>query len=585
MYESAPAFSNGEQEHGDDVEGMNELLADLGDLQLPEETSQRPPSEGVQPLPDSALGNQQSKECVDELDGLEPADGPDAVSLPYDDPDFQRELVAAILRHEPLLAVASEWLKPKSFTNRGHQTLVRIGFDYYRQHRAVPTNTVLQAELKRQLANDKGLAYYMGELAATVGAYGPDNVPLDYYTDKVLRFAEADAIRQTVMKSLSDCQSGRVHPEELGDALANNLRSIRSKCGRSTDVLRSWDEFEQSAKAHQPQWVVPNWLQLGKFHVMTGLPFGGKSSVVADMVAANCNGSTWAGMKLTPVPVIMCDLENGDFILHKRIIRALSATGGEGRARDLLWPVDPGRISGPVGAQELEAFVDSYRRRTGSNQPGLIIGDTLRSLRAEDSDFDENNNSKLSKVLKPYRQFAHQSGWAFLLLHHNNKGDGYSGGTAIPSNADIMWSWHGNKETFVGRLQMIGSTDDHQLPLEFKFDLEQKRNLFVGTTAEVREKKAKEKKNEDLGRWLMLLQNSDGMTASDLDKAGLEAGLLTEASDSEARERLVRRKMADCVKAGYADPTSGGKKGQPARWSLTEEGSLLAAKAMVLTTG
>lgn len=563
------------------IEDCGDLLENLGDLTLTSSGHHSSEAEMSEPATIAEPTDE-----VDELAGLEPADQPtDALS--YDDPDFQRELAAAILRHESLLAVATEWLKPKAFSNLGHQTLMAIGYDYYRQHRHVPTNTVLQAELRKRLGSHKSLAYFLSELAATVGAYGPEPLPVDYYMDKVIRFAESNAVRQVITKALSDCQGGRVQPEQLGDTLADNLRSIRSKCGRSADVLRSWDELEASAEAHQPQWIVPNWLQLGKFHVMSGLPFGGKSSVVADVVAAACNGSTWAGMNVTGVPIILCDLENGDFILHKRITRALAATGGEGRARELLWPINPGKVSGPVGAEQLEAFIDSYRRKTGSKEPGLIIGDTLRSLRAEDADFDENNNSKLSKVLKPYRQFAHQSGWAFLLLHHNNKGDGYSGGTAIPSNADIMWSWHSDKHTFEGRLEMIGSTDDHQLPLLFRFDLDEKRNLFVGNSVEVREKKAKEKKDEDLGRWLTLLSTSgvDGMSTADLDKAGLEAGLLTSASDTEARERLIRRKMGDSVRAGYVDPKGGGKKNDPTLWSLTEEGSLLAVKSLVLTKG
>ncbi len=254
--------------------------------------------------------------------------------------------------------------------------------------------------------------------------------------------------------------------------------------------------------------LTPQWnfsrddLELGKLHVFSGAPFSGKSSILADIIGAIIHGGTWAGMEVKKVPILLADHENGDRIIVKRVDRALASYGGDGDVEELLHVVDTEHREEPFSTTFATDLLSEFYHcdENGTKVPddaprGILIIDTMRSAFAGDPLYEENSNDAMSALLKPWRTWSHKSGWAVVVLHHAGKGGGYSGATAIMSNADIAWTWESSKEQLTGKFSMAGSTDDHQLPLKFNFDLPTQRNVFSGVATAQTEKK---EKNEEV---------------------------------------------------------------------------------------
>lgn len=286
-----------------------------------------------------------------------------------------------------------------------------------------------------------------------------------------------------------------IHPLKAeADAMAKRVMDEHNLMVQASrpKFLRRYSEMREYARTHPPRWVVPYWLELGKLHVFTGAPFSGKSTVVADIVAASMNNAQWCGMRLPTVPVILFDNENGERIVVKRIDRALEAYGGDGVVEEEFFPVDAGKRNKPVDPDFILELIDEYWASKGYQPPypddaprGIVVIDTLRSAFAGDPNYEENSNDKMSALLHPMRKLAHRTGWAILMLHHENRGGQYAGAAAIMSNADLAWSWKSTKETMEGTLSMLGSTDEQKKPMDFDFDMSLQRNVWRDPAAKM----------------------------------------------------------------------------------------------------
>jgi hypothetical protein len=475
-------------------------------------------------------------ECINlediesELDKMRP-DQPDLTVRFGDDSDeVQRHLCGVIVARLDVAKEARRIVPASAFSNNAHKTIAQTIYDRLDASGTLAGERELCLAMKEKYGESKSLPYYVAEVGACLNYAALAGGELPYWRDLLLRMAKDDALAYFLKASRDKREA---HGENVAKYV-KRLSEIDAVAGGAKPLFRRWSQLREIALANETTWLIDGWLRLGALHLMTGDPFAGKSCVVADMIAALMHGVPWAGIQTTQCPVLLCDLENGDAIIFKRLQRALNLLGGDGDAEALLLQLDAAAVGGAVGKEQLERFVNEAGRVFGDESAkGIIVIDTLRSSQAADPDFNENDNSILSAKLKPMRAFAAASGWGVLVLHHNNRMGTYAGGNALPSNADIMLAWQSNKATGQGRLEMLGTTDDHQSPLVFMFDRDLKVNVFCGNSAEVR--------RAETIRWLTLIPESqeEGMTRREIAAKAIEAKLITRIDD-ETTEAVLR---------------------------------------------
>ncbi len=66
--------------------------------------------------------------------------------------------------------------------------------------------------------------------------------------------------------------------------------------------LNKWDEVCRVADSQTEDWLVPGWAEFGTLLLLTGLPFSGKSMLVAEMIAAMALDKPFLGKGTYPLP-------------------------------------------------------------------------------------------------------------------------------------------------------------------------------------------------------------------------------------------------------------------------------------------
>ena len=319
---------------------------------------------------------------------------------------------------------ASKVICPANFTNLTHKKVVDIVFEHVERYGPLPDKTAVFERVSKEMAKSKGLSAYLG-MIHSVYDYAEFFDNTGFLKDQLTEFSRRKALAQAVC----DVHDGKKTAIEARDALTQRFEAIDTAVATSgKQLLQKWSEVREEAKHCKPVWIIPGWVRLGALHLFTGDPFSGKSCIVADIIGAIAHEHEWATIQTRQCPIVLVDLENDPAILTERVDRALVEFGGDGAIEDVVSRFNPDAMPCPIGREHFEAIVSQFPPES----KGLIVVDTLRSCRADDPEFKENDNSVLSQTLKPWRDFCRKSGWGLVVLHHNKKTGGYSGGTACP---------------------------------------------------------------------------------------------------------------------------------------------------------
>jgi hypothetical protein len=121
---------------------------------------------------------------------------------------------------------------------------------------------------------------------------------------------------------------------------------------------------------------------------------------------------------------------------------------------------------------------------------------------------------------------------------------------------------------------MDGGRDDHQYPLQFRYDMDTQRNVFLGKSTERLAVETKEKHDRTLAPWLSLLP-SDPDKAVDkehLRTEAVKAKLLDPLIQVKAQIKTVERRMQEGINSQYVGFVGGGGRCDPYRFHLTQTG-------------
>lgn len=404
---------------------------------------------------------------------------------------------------------------------------------------------------------------------------GIDDSLIDSLIPQVDKETVSPFVGSPVDHGATNGKSNLQKSERTAADIASDVLGVKLK-QKSPDLIQfeSWDDTCAIAAEQREDWLIPHWAEFGCLHILTGLPFSGKSYLITELVGCICTGRDFYTMPVQQVPFIILDLENKERILVKRIKASLA--NDPGRINELYRRVNPKNMPRPLTREFMKECITQLKAGMNGTK-GVLIVDTLRSAFAG-SGMKEDKNDDMAALLYPLQALAQETGWAIILLHHNTKGQNhYSGAGVIAGAADYLWNWTSDKKKLTACLEMDGGRDDHQFPLEFRFDMATQRNVYLGKSNDIKRDDAKKQLDRLLTPWLTLLPDDpeDGITIAEIQKRAFDAGMFKEDVKEDSQEKETRRVMDEALNLKYVQKKGAGKRGSPAKWFTTEAGRVV----------
>ena len=120
------------------------------------------------------------------------------------DEEFQRHIIALLVSDRQFLLQSIDLVKPTYFTNKAHQRMCSISYDFFKKYKMMPKKELLVQEMKDSLKNDKSLAYYLGEVNVVFDYFQPGLDSREYLQDKITYFAKIQILKSAFHNSLSE---------------------------------------------------------------------------------------------------------------------------------------------------------------------------------------------------------------------------------------------------------------------------------------------------------------------------------------------------------------------------------------------
>jgi Bifunctional DNA primase/polymerase, N-terminal/AAA domain len=255
--------------------------------------------------------------------------------------------------------------------------------------------------------------------------------------------------------------------------------------------------------------IADGWVQSGHLEVLTAREKRGKSTLVDDLITAVISGQKWLdAVDTIQVPVLLCDYENPeDYIWHHlgNMLQDRQADIDEcDRYFGIVDPNHVRRTASPMSVDYAMKRIKVMQQKTGSSH-GLFIIDT--ALPAWMELFDDpswtNSNTCVRKALEIGQSIARKSGWAVIVVYHDNKaGTGPAGTyewTAVP---DAFIRLERPLESAIGEISIFGRLLFRPKPIQFKFD---GRRLLAVQSGEMERERNEYSEGEELNAYMRVL--------------------------------------------------------------------------------
>ena len=237
--------------------------------------------------------------------------------------------------------------------------------------------------------------------------------------------------------------------------------------GRTKTRFLKWSDLKKIAASQTGQWIVKDVVEPGTLTVFSGLPYSGKTTILAHLMACVACGRDFLGYETkTACPLLFLNCDRlRERVVVTRIERAFQ-TDNDHAAFERLFSAVPCEdipvTLTPVYITQMLADLEETMNAVGT--PGIVFIDPLRAAFLQEVESGgENDGATMTRVLSPLKKLARASNWAIIMPHHNNKGrDAYAGSAAIPGNTDSVWNVSRDEGSTTSRLTI--QTRDGLLP-------------------------------------------------------------------------------------------------------------------------
>jgi len=179
-------------------------------------------------------------------------------------------------------------------------------------------------------------------------------------------------------------------------------------------------------------YVVDEILPSGSACLLSGREKSGKGLLSLDFCVSIALGESFLDRAVQEGTAIYCAAEENIRDVRARVAQRV---GDRRDAPFYILPLDGStgdrlQLEDPVGMQRLFGMVQDL-------QPRVVVLDTMRELHSCREDLSD----EMGPLLRPVRQLAHQTGTTVVVNHHQNKGGGFRGSTAIRAAFDLEWAF------------------------------------------------------------------------------------------------------------------------------------------------
>ncbi|QDT53780.1 hypothetical protein Pan44_18040 [Caulifigura coniformis] len=232
-----------------------------------------------------------------------------------------------------------------------------------------------------------------------------------------------------------------------------------------SDGLLTWSELERLADSQEDRWVFEGLLRQGELVLFHGAPYSGKTTTTCELAVAAATGSPFLGFPVPEKHLILFVNADGahERTLRNRFKRAVKPDGVDAWNRR-FYSVATNAMKLPLDAEFLRLKIEAVQARFGAEERGIVVIDGLRTgLLVGEAANVENDSASMSRILRPIRNLARETGWVILVLHHSNRSSGdYSGSAAIPGATEGVWSIERHETSKTSTLRV--KTRDAVLP-------------------------------------------------------------------------------------------------------------------------
>lgn len=380
-----------------------------------------------------------------DLDGLEDPDAFESEpTLPFTD-DIQKELMAVILKDLGILHFASKRLNPISFVLRTHKLLAEIAFNFYEQHKQLPSKAILKEELRRRTKCDSNPAIHLVELETVYEYTEPALHTHGWYKSQITEFALQCAFRRVFSKAIDEMEKGALDLGGIIEALSHAQRSA----GRLDNKTFALGERTATTR---PEWLVRPILRRNTIGTLFGESGCRKTWLAIDLALSVATGTDFLGkFKVKQGRVFYVISEGADDFEDRAV--------GWAKTRKVSLPsID--QLAYYPGAYDfnddnaVQTCLGHIDERLGGAD--LIVLDTL----AKNFNGDADKNADMGRFLNQMERLREETNAAVLVLHHTGWGntDRERGGRAIRDNVDtsILVEKDGDFSTLICKKQKLG---------------------------------------------------------------------------------------------------------------------------------
>jgi putative DNA primase/helicase len=179
------------------------------------------------------------------------------------------------------------------------------------------------------------------------------------------------------------------------------------------------------------EYLWPNWIALGKVHVLAGEGGMGKTTLLHDWAARTTTGDRWPDGALGMSPGGVIILASEDDVFDTIAPRLIAAGADMSRVFVIRSVRDGNKRRGFNLQADLERLAAEIDRRGGI---WLVIFDPISSYLGK---LDSHNNSDVRSVLDPLAEFAARKRVAIVCNNHFSKGYGNANSRIIGSVAFV----------------------------------------------------------------------------------------------------------------------------------------------------
>lgn len=395
-------------------------------------------------------------EEIRELDGLQNPDDAWNTEFKWGE-DFQRHILSAMIHDNVLMDQTVPIVKSGYFTNEVHQLVYMIASEHWNQYNVLPDNWWISQEIAERISGktEKQRNHFHVEFNSVYHYYKPGVESREAILAKLSDFAKVQATKIAFTKHLEAMKEGKF-------AFADTIKKLEEvqQLGSATEA-ECYDliEFRDFANSIKRTYLVDEWLLAGSLTLFAGQQKLGKSTLMFSLIGALLGGERWLNkFDVIQAPVLYLDFENPADYVWENLIEYLPTDRLDEISQFFIAPKE---MPSSLRPEWLNKITEKHCL---ADQTGLLIVDSGRAaFNGLFSDVPnwENSQGPVRSALEPLQRFARETGWAVVVIHHDNKSGGFSGSSDWEAVPDYIWrlekSTDGRKLKMRGRLKIVPS--------------------------------------------------------------------------------------------------------------------------------